>query len=259
MSIKLYKPYTLKYLKSKQKVIDKIKLFAFYLLSLKSSRDFYSKIHSIACVLPYEYELIQSKQNRNINFIPIRYIGKDNSDLFKVPKISNTILLNNSAAPTGNHIDVLRLISGYINSDTIIYIPFCYGVNNEYFQAVKNEVRNLNIENNVKFLTDFIEPEEYKQLISSCSIAIFGHIRQQGLGNIISLLSAGVKVFFYKDSITYKYYKQQGLNVYNLEEDFNGIFLFDSNLAEMNNHIMNKLQNYDNYLIDLKAALEKVY
>ena len=262
INLELYKPYTLEYLKSGQSFKNRIRNNLSYLKNLISANIFYSRIKYVSCVLPNEFDLINSVKKNIENFIPIRYIEKNEVNSFTVSKKNNTILLNNSADPTGNHIDVLKFISKYINSETIIYIPFSYGVKQDYFERVKKEVKLLNLEKNVIFLTDFIEYEEYKKLLSSCSIAIFGHIRQQGIGNIINLLSSGVKVFFYEDSVSYQYYKKQGINVYTLEHDFNEKELkgeFDANSMNENIKLMAELQNYDNYLITLKMSLDSCF
>lgn len=262
INLNLYKPYTLKYLKLGQSFKNRIRNNLSYLKNLISANIFYSRIKYVSCVLPNEFDLINSVKKNIENFIPIRYIEKNEVNSVNVFKKNNTILLNNSADPTGNHIDVLKFISKYINSETIIYIPFSYGVKQDYFERVKKEVKLLNLEKNVIFLTDFIEYEEYKKLLSSCSIAIFGHIRQQGIGNIVNLLSAGVKVFFYEDSVSYQYYKKQGINVYKLECDFNEKELngeLDVNLMNENIKLMSELQNYDKYLITLKTSLDSYF
>lgn len=45
-----------------------------------------------------------------------------------------------------------------------------------------------------------------------------GHIRQQAMGNIISLLYMGTKVFFFKESIVYRYLINKGIVVYSYDQ-----------------------------------------
>ena len=69
-------------------------------------------------------------------------------------------------------------------------------------------------------------------------------------------------LFFYEDSVSYQYYKKQGINVYTLEHDFNEKELnseFDVNLMNENIKLMSELQNYNKYLITLKTSLDSCF
>ena len=61
--------------------------------------------------------------------------------------------------------------------------------------------------------------DKYKSLIMGCSHAVFGMLRQSGLGNIYLCIRSGVKIFFFKDSMLYKHFITQGYYVYSIEED----------------------------------------
>ena len=60
---------------------------------------------------------------------------------------------------------------------------------------------------------------EYEDVLSSVSHAIFGAIRQQALGNIYNCLLRGVKVYMYEDSILYKELKKKGYVIFTIESD----------------------------------------
>ena len=57
--------------------------------------------------------------------------------------------------------------------------------------------------------------------MSGCTHAIFGMIRQSGLGNIYLCFRKGIKVFLFKDSILYKQFKTDGYHVFSIEDELN--------------------------------------
>jgi hypothetical protein len=66
----------------------------------------------------------------------------------------------------------------------------------------------------------FMQKEDYFDLISSCSVVIFNHYRQQALGNMNVMLYFGARIYLSEKSITYQYYKSLGYHVFSLESDF---------------------------------------
>ena len=74
-------------------------------------------------------------------------------------------------------------------------------------------------EDQALWLDTFLPREQYIALYDNITHAIFGAIRQQGIGNVAACFRTGVKVFLYKDSIIYKQYKEWGYKVFSIEED----------------------------------------
>ena len=130
------------------------------------------------------------------------------------------ILFEHSANLTNNHLDIIDIIKkkkiDLTNRD--IFIPLSYG-EKKVAQRVCKESKN--IDTNVHCLTEPIPYDEYSEMISSCTHAFFGMIRQSGLGNIYICFRKGIKIFFFKNSILYKYFKMQGFYVYSFEDDLN--------------------------------------
>lgn len=180
------------------------------------------KTSFFSTVLPIEFDKIKQKNPKAL-YCPFHYISKPNSISFHPAKISlspNRILLGNSNDPTNNHFDVLEKLNA-LNTPLEIIIPFSYPFNGtEYYKRVievSERFENLNI----TFLKNFIEKSKYFQLTDSCSSAIFGHIRQQAVGNIVHCLMTGKKVFFYEDSVLFRYYRDLGYTIFSIEKDLN--------------------------------------
>ena len=68
-------------------------------------------------------------------------------------------------------------------------------------------------------ILEFMTLEKYNQLVLSCNTVIMHHVRQQALGNIFMSLYLGMRVFLNKKSITYKYMKDVGMIIFDLEND----------------------------------------
>ena len=62
---------------------------------------------------------------------------------------------------------------------------------------------------------------DYIQMLKSCRVGIFGHIRQQAIGNVLFCMLQGSKIFLYKDSVAYKYFKQAGYVIFSIDDDLN--------------------------------------
>ena len=135
-------------------------------------------------------------------------------------KNTGDILLEHSANISDNHLDIIAAIKNkkLDLQERDIYVPLGYGVE-RLAERVKNEAKFDGA--NVQCLMETIPFNDYKEMLDSCSHAIFGMIRQSGLGNIYLCFKKGIKVFFFKDSMLYKQFKKDGYYVYSIEDDLN--------------------------------------
>ena len=130
------------------------------------------------------------------------------------PKQSDTknILVGNSADPTNNHEEVLERLRPYKDQDIKIYCPLSYGPSNH-----ANQIAKLGKEIfGDKFipLMDFIPFEKYLEFLGQIDIAVFAHKRQQAMGNTISLLGLGKKLFLRSDTTQWQYLVDLGVKVF---------------------------------------------
>ncbi|WP_313803783.1 TDP-N-acetylfucosamine:lipid II N-acetylfucosaminyltransferase [Flavobacterium sp.] len=177
-------------------------------------------ISYFAPVLPDDYQLIKkSHADFKPKFIQWNYGNLEENYVkgyedFTVT--ANDILLGNSATPTNNHLDVFKVLGKNNLGSRKIIMPLNYGDLN-YGKIIGIEaVRFFPQQANV--LSDFMPYADYMKLLQSCGNVVMGHVRQQALGNIIAMLYVGAKLFFYEDSITYAFFKNQGFIVFTLEE-----------------------------------------
>ena len=126
------------------------------------------------------------------------------------------IQIGNSADPSNNHIEVLEKLLPYKDKNICIYVPLSYG-NIDYAAKV---IKQGEIWFGKKFqpLTEFMPFDEYLDFLCRIDIAIFNHKRQQAMGNIITLLGFGKKVYMRSNTTQWQFFKEKGIAVYDIEE-----------------------------------------
>ena len=185
--------------------------------------------------LPVELDLLK-KRNTFIKAKPYRLKSTVLPPPFYRNNSANCILLEHSAMSNNNHLDLIAKVRKLNLKGRKMYLPVSYG--NE---GIKEYViRNAHFDGcETKCLTEVLPTQEYLELLSDCSHALFGTIRQSGLGNSYLLLRRGVKVFYYKDSVLYKQLKSFGFHVFSIEDDLNNESIKEPLSEEMSLHNYN--------------------
>ena len=161
------------------------------------------------------------------------------------------IQLGNSADPTNNHIEVLQKLTKYKDEDIKIFTPLSYG-NKEYASSVISKGKELFGEKFIP-LTDFIPFEKYLQFLGEIDIAIFAHKRQQAMGNTITLLGLGKKVYMRNDITPWELFRDIDVKVFDVENI--ELELLEQEIKEMNQQ---KIKNYFSEN-NLKKQLERIF
>lgn len=139
------------------------------------------------------------------------------------------ILIGNSNSRESNHIDVFYSIQNGINEQVKVFVPLNYGRDDKYKDAVIKKGREL-LKNSFLPIVHFMEFGDYSKILSSCSIGIFYHFRQQAMGNIIAMLWLGARVYLSKKNPVFAYLIRIGILVFDLERDF--IFFGNNDLTD---------------------------
>ena len=121
------------------------------------------------------------------------------------------IQIGNSADPSNNHIEGLEKLLPYKDDDICIYVPLSYGDQKHAKKVIAQGKKWFGD----KFipLTDFMPFEEYLKFLGSIDIAIFNHKRQQAMGNTITLLGLGKKVYMRSDVAQWEFFQNLGIKV----------------------------------------------
>jgi hypothetical protein len=125
------------------------------------------------------------------------------------------IMVGNSADPMNNHFEVFDKLEAFKDDEIQIYVPLTYG-NKDYAQQVIAEGKQRFGEK-FKPLTEHMPFEKYLEFLGLIDIAIFNHRRQQAMGNTITLLGLGKKVFLRTDVTQWDFFKNHGIEVFDIQ------------------------------------------
>lgn len=148
-----------------------------------------------------------------------------NFDLDRIKKDSNqiNILVGHSAIRQNNHFKIFDKLLPM--KDINIYAPLSYG--DEKYKDLVIEYGFKNLGDRFIPILDFMEFNEYIGFLSTIDVAIFDSNRQHAMGNIITLLGMGKKVYIRKEvstsmmfkNLKVKIYDSESINIHTIKDD----------------------------------------
>ncbi|XHR84730.1 MAG: TDP-N-acetylfucosamine:lipid II N-acetylfucosaminyltransferase [Gloeotrichia echinulata GP01] len=225
------------------------------LVSLKKS--LLRKVKGVITYIRGDYEDACLKLNTHFNYYEcIMYTSNiykyiEESDNQNLHKSTINIQIGNSASLNNNHLQLLDILELYKDKNIKIICPLSYGL-----ETVKETV----IEKGKKIfgekfipLTNFMPLEEYRKLQLTIDIAVFNHNQQEAMGNTISLLGMGKKVYIRSHVSQWQLFKDLGIEVYDTQAF--ELTLIDDNVRNRN---IQKIQEYFSKK-NLLQQLEKIF
>jgi hypothetical protein len=202
--------------KSRIKNLVKQNLF---LGGIRDKEKVLNRIDYFAPVLEEDYHLVANSFKVFMpRFIDWNY-GTLEDDIIPDMSITisgNNILVGNSATAENNHLDTFELLKYIDLTDRKIICPLSYG-DPEYGKIVEMKAKEQ-FGDKVDTLATFLPINEYNKIISSCSVVVMNHLRQQAVGNIVSMLFLGAKVFLNKKNPVYDFFKNNGAVIFSIDE-----------------------------------------
>lgn len=126
------------------------------------------------------------------------------------------IMIGHSASVTNNHEQLMGLLSRLDVGQRKVIMPLSYAGKKHYVAAVLAAGRRL-LGDNFCPLLRFLPLEEYNRVQCGISVALFGNLRQEAIGNIIVALYLGAKVFLPAGAPVYEWAQRHGLTVFALD------------------------------------------
>jgi dTDP-N-acetylfucosamine:lipid II N-acetylfucosaminyltransferase len=173
------------------------------------------RIEYVSTCLPYEYPIIRQKYPHLAQF-DFDYIDKTAVELPRCNGFS--ILVGNSASINCNHLDIIRVLADRNLKAARVIAPLSYAGGKDYVAAVIQEGKKA-FGDGFLPLVSFMAIDEYTRLLRSCGNAVMGFLRQQATKNIQLLLYQGTKIFFYRNTDIFKFFKESGFSVFSIEDD----------------------------------------
>lgn len=256
LDVKLFKPLTLEVIDNKNGKYSKIKqfvkkiLYSSYYTFLR--RSVMERIDYFQPVIPLEYQLMRKIHGFHAKefYYPSFFASYEHVIIDYKKHFDGGVLIGNSQAETNNHLDIWNDVKNFIPGGREILLPINYLVSGDknYVDRITNNIQSKFL--NIKFIRDFMPVAEYYEMVNKCSYAIFGVMRQQAMGNIYHCLSHGLKVFLYKDSLVFRFLKDNGYVVYAIENIDKNSFITPLTKEEMiqNAKAFAKAYNYTNHI-----------
>ncbi|PCJ95742.1 MAG: hypothetical protein COA45_12000 [Zetaproteobacteria bacterium] len=176
----------------------------------------------IVCFVKGDYELAVKTFGTKAPFIECVLYG-GNVDFFDLePKedlgSTKTILLGNSASMSNEHEYALDKLAPFKNENIRIICPLSYHDDGGagYLDSVIQKGSTIFGDKFVPIM-DYMPLNDYLEILSTVDICVFGHKRQQGLGNAITVLGSGKKVFMRNDITSWDFFSDLGVEVYDVE------------------------------------------
>jgi hypothetical protein len=141
------------------------------------------------------------------------------------------ILVGNSGSLSNNHIRIFeKLKKNRKLSNVKVFCPLSYG-DADYINNVCNYGWEYFGENFVP-LTEYMDLKDYVRFLSTMKYAVFDYDRQQGMGNIISLLGLGKGVFLNPQTTPWDFFKGKNVEIIDVNDlegfDFTEKFISDN-------------------------------
>ena len=170
-------------------------------------------------VVPTEFKLVK-KINPNIIYAPFTYgCLEDILGINFDKNVSNgkNILVGNSGDISNNHLYIFDKLSKLNLKGRKVFVPLSYSGSEDYKNHIIKKGKEL-LGDNFFPITSFMSREEYNLMLLSCNTLIFNHIRQQGVGNIITLGYLGAKIYLNKKSPVFEFYKNEKITLFEINE-----------------------------------------
>ena len=162
------------------------------------------------------------------------------------------VLLGNSATLTNRHERMFDLLKKYSDENILFYCPLTYG-DTDYRNRVIESGREAFGEKFVPIIKH-MDSSAYLEFLSTISVGVFNHNRQQAMGNISRLLAFGAKVYLSEDGPLLKENLEDGFSVFFTESIKNLSFSEFINMSDddrVNNIQKASFESYSQEAVDL--------
>ncbi len=184
---------------------------------LKAVASSARRMSGCATVVPDEWPLVKRLGFRGeffrYNYAWIEQLFPDGPLTAAGPNI----LVGNSSSAACNHVDTFHALARLDLRGRKVMVPLSYGSERYREHVVRHGAAILG----AVFMPvlDFLPLARYNELLESCGTVIMNHHRQQAVGNIMSALYMGARVFLNEVNPCYAFFQRIGARVYSLERE----------------------------------------
>lgn len=159
-------------------------------------------------------QYVNGEQVKGFFYYPIdNFIGKE---LIERSIKRNSILIGNSASFSNNHVYSFEFLKRLNIGDKQVVVPLSYGGSDKYKRHVIKKGEEIWTKQ-FKPILEFMPLNDYNELLADSSICIYGNWRPEAMGNILTVLGFGAKVFLSEKNPYFSWFNEKGFIVFSLE------------------------------------------
>lgn len=185
-----------------------------YLLRHGDTRRFLARVRFFSTVVPTEVPLVAPLLPRSA--LPVYFVyGGDARPELPVVKPGWDVWVGNSASLTNNHFEAFTLVKAALPGSRVA-APLSYGQ-----ECLRDRVigrGRADFGDGFTAFCGFMPYGDYVKEMAGRSIFVFGHVRQQAVGNVGLALCMGGCVFLDRRSPVYAFFRREGVDVFPLED-----------------------------------------
>ena len=174
---------------------------------------------------------------------------------------AGNILVGNSCNLENNYPDAFSALSRFDLSDRKIIVPLSYG--QPWLKKIILKRGEAFFKKSFLPLTDFLERDVYNIYLLSCSTVVMNHYRPQAMGNILTSLWLGAKVYMSKRSLLFAFFQRIDIHLFSVEDDLKpenkeALLPLDPAKVEHNRNILKNIYGKDIMMMRLKEIVEEL-
>lgn len=131
----------------------------------------------------------------------------------------NNILLGHNAGIRTNHIDGFFAAKKLNLHGRKIVSVMAYG--DSWYRHSLMKIGKLLFGKQFQAQVDFLPRNQYNEMLRSCPTVVFPTYKPEAMGNCLTALWMGARLYMYECNMQYQYFKRLGLKVFTIDRDFN--------------------------------------
>jgi len=216
-----------------------------------------------ATFMQEDYKVAKRYMSKKIEWQWFSYFSMEPllGPLFDKKCNGHNILLGNSSTAENNHLEALAILSKLQLNAREVITPLSYGIDGYRDRVV--QLGHQCFGDHFKPLILFMDIEAYNAKLQSCGIVVMNHYRQQAVGNILTTLWLGAKLYLNECNPVYQYLHKLGIILFSIEKELvpdNPSVLTLMSDSEINHNRKILLQEFsrENLLLKTKALIERL-
>ncbi|MBU1097103.1 MAG: TDP-N-acetylfucosamine:lipid II N-acetylfucosaminyltransferase [Bacteroidetes bacterium] len=206
----------------KQRIKSYLSLLFFkekYKFSYQVNKETFALIDYCLTDISEDYEIVKNKLNCKFESVWYNYYSIEHTigNLKNEMVSSNNIFIGNSSTITNNHLEIFNILKDFNLKNRKIIVPLNYG--DMYYRKIILKKGIKDFGDTFSPILELLQLEDYNKLLLTSSIFIMNHYRPQAMGNIITALWLGGRVYLSKKNVLYNYFKRLGCNIYSIEDN----------------------------------------